>query len=93
MKNNEKKSSTIILDCTLRDGGYYNNWEFESDVVERYLRSMQAAYVDVIEIGFKSLPKPSFMGPYAYCTDEFLIKLDLPSYPTIGVMINCNDLR
>ena len=52
---------------------------------------MQAASVDVIEIGFKSLPKPSFMGPYAYCTDEFLIKLDLPSYPTIGVMINCKE--
>ena len=71
MDNNVKKSSVYILDCTLRDGGYYNNWDFGSDVVDRYLRSMQAASVDVIEIGFKSLPKSSFMGPYAYCTDEF----------------------
>ena len=51
MKKIRKKSSTTILDCTLRDGGYYNNWDFESDVVERYLKSMQAASVDVIEIG------------------------------------------
>ena len=89
MKNNVKKSSVYILDCTLRDGGYYNNWDFEPDVVDRYLRSMQAASVDVIEIGFKSLPKSSFKGPYYYCTDEFLEGLDLPSDPTIGVMINC----
>jgi len=80
-----------LLDCTLRDGGYYNNWDFGSDVVDRYLRSMQAASVDVIEIGFKSLPKSSFMGPYYYCTDEFLEGLDLPSNPTIGVMINCKE--
>ena len=91
MKNNVKKSSVYILDCTLRDGGYYNNWDFEPDVVERYLRSMQAASVDVIEIGFKSLPTSSFKGPYYYCTDEFLEGIDLPSDPTIGVMINCNE--
>ena len=48
-KNIRKKTSTIILDCTLRDGGYYNNWDFESNVVERYLKSMQAASVDVID--------------------------------------------
>ena len=66
-----KNSFVNLLDCTLRDGGYYNNWEFESDLVKRYLRSMQAASVDAIEIGFRSLPKSSSMGPYVYCTDEF----------------------
>ena len=57
-----KNSFVNLLDCTLRDGGYYNNWDFESDVVDRYLRSMELASVDVIEIGFKSLPKSSFVG-------------------------------
>tara|TARA_Y100000590_G_C15742309_1_gene1020712 strand:- start:2788 stop:4425 length:1638 start_codon:yes stop_codon:yes gene_type:complete len=92
MNNNVKKSSICLLDCTLRDGGYYKNWDFESDVVDRYLRAMQAASIDVIEIGFRSLPKSSFMGPYVYCTDEFIDGLDLPSDPTIGVMINCSEL-
>lgn len=91
MKNNEKNSSTIILDCTLRDGGYYNNWDFRAAVVDRYLRSMQAASIDAIEIGFRSLPESSFMGPYYYSTDEFLEGLDLPSDPTIGVMIKCKE--
>ena len=91
MKNTIKKPSINILDCTLRDGGYYNNWDFRSAVVDRYLRSMQAASIDVIEIGFRSLSESSFMGPYYYCTDEFLEGLDLPSDPTIGVMIKCKE--
>ena len=80
-----------ILDCTLRDGGYYNNWDFEPDVVKRYLRAVEDASIDVVEIGFRSKPQSSFMGPYVYCTDEFLEELDLPSDPTIGVMINCKE--
>ena len=27
--------------------------------------------IDVLEIGFGSLPKSSLMGSYVYCTDEF----------------------
>jgi len=66
-------STVSILDYALRDGGYYNNWYFEAGAVDRYLRSMQADSVDVIEIGFKSLPNSSFMGSYVYCTDEFFL--------------------
>ncbi len=91
MMNNRKKSSTIILDCTLRDGGYYNNWDFEPDIVKRYLQSMQTASIDIVEIGFRSLPKSIFMGPYYYCKDEFIESLDLPSDSIIGVMINCKE--
>ena len=79
------------MDCTLRDGGYYNNWDFEPDVVERYLKAVEAASIDVVEIGFRSLPKSSFMGPYVYSTDDFLEELNLPSDPIIGVMIDCKE--
>ena len=41
-----------ILDCTLRDGGYYNNWDFDLDLVNRYLKSTIKASIDIIEIGF-----------------------------------------
>ena len=27
-----------ILDCTLRDGGYYTNWDFSSEVVDSYIQ-------------------------------------------------------
>ena len=29
---------TKFLDCTLRDGGYYTNWDFNPDIVENYIK-------------------------------------------------------
>ena len=34
------------LDCTFRDGGYYNNWEFPLEIVNEYLNSMVCAGID-----------------------------------------------
>ena len=54
-----------ILDCTLRDGGYYNNWCFPRALTEEYLRAMAAAQIDIVEIGFRNFPQASFLGPHA----------------------------
>ena len=80
-----------ILDCTLRDGGYYNNWDFYQDLVETYLKAMDQASIDVVEIGFRSPPSRSFMGPYLYSQDDYLEKLPLPKKAQIGVMINAKE--
>lgn len=82
------KTNVKILDCTLRDGGYYNKWDFDRDTVDRYLTAVKASSVDVVELGFRSLPKNTFMGPYVYTTDEFINHLDLPDGPIYGVMID-----
>ena len=77
-----------ILDCTLRDGGYYNKWDFDQVIVNRYLNSVKTSLIDVIELGFRFLPKNTFMGPFAYTTDDFINQLNLPEGPIYGVMIN-----
>lgn len=28
---------TKLLDCTLRDGGYYTNWDFNTETVDAYI--------------------------------------------------------
>ena len=43
-----------VLDCTLRDGGYCNNWEFGSANIKKILTGLQEAKVDIIECGFLS---------------------------------------
>lgn len=43
-----------ILDCTLRDGGYYNNWEFDANLVNDYLGVMSKIGIKYVEIGFRS---------------------------------------
>ncbi|MEY2477596.1 MAG: 4-hydroxy 2-oxovalerate aldolase [Actinomycetota bacterium] len=79
-----------VLDCTLRDGGYYTNWQFDQDVVNRYLQSVAAAGVDVIELGFRTPDAKQFLGPYAHTTDWLLESLDLPDC-RLGVMLNVAD--
>ena len=41
-----------ILDCTLRDGGYINNWNFGLDKSKIVLELLYKANLDYIEIGF-----------------------------------------
>jgi len=77
-----------VLDCTLRDGGYYMNWDFDLDTVRKYLSALNTAKIDLIEIGFRYLPSNKFRGAFAYSTDEYLAALNLPSDIPIAVMID-----
>ena len=42
-----------LLDCTLRDGGYINDWAFGHDHIVNIFERVIASGVDVIEIGFR----------------------------------------
>lgn len=81
-----------LLDCTLRDGGYYNAWDFSEEIINNYLAAMSVVGVDIVEIGFRSLNTTGFKGACAYSTDDFLDSLQLPESLTIGVMINASEL-
>lgn len=41
-----------LLDCTLRDGGYLNDWEFGHENIVNIFERLVSAGVDIIEIGF-----------------------------------------
>lgn len=45
-------SSISVLDCTLRDGGYCNNWDFGRDNIKKIIEHLSTARVDIIECGF-----------------------------------------
>lgn len=40
-----------ILDCTLRDGGYVNNWEFDNGTAKAVIDGLYGSGIRVIEIG------------------------------------------
>ena len=87
-----KKNKLKVLDCTLRDGGYYNNWNFSIHLINKYLKVMSDIKVDYVEIGFRSLERKEFRGPCAYTTDQFLNNLKIPKTLKVGVMINGAEL-
>ncbi|MCF4102673.1 aldolase catalytic domain-containing protein [Gillisia sp. M10.2A] len=63
----------MILDCTLRDGGYYTNWDFKQEIVDTYFATLNNLPIDYIEIGYRSLPSKKYAGAYYYLP-EFLLK-------------------
>lgn len=81
-----------ILDCTLRDGGYYNNWDFEPEVVTEYLKSVASAKIDYVELGLRNFAKPGFLGAFAYTTEDFINTLTLPEGPAYGVMVDAKTI-
>jgi len=79
-----------LLDCTFRDGGYYTKWNFDRDLVNKYLNAIDRSDIDVVEIGFRYTPKKEKLGEFAYCTDEMISSLSLPSCD-LAVMLNAKD--
>ncbi len=45
-------TSIKLLDCTLRDGGYINNWEFNKNHTLEIIKSLANSNVDIIECGY-----------------------------------------
>lgn len=42
----------LLLDCTLRDGGYINDWNFGRDTLVSVYSRIVSSGVDIIEVGF-----------------------------------------
>ena len=63
-----------ILDCTLRDGGYYTNWDFDQLTVDSYLEAMNNLPIDYIEIGYRSIKLDGYLGEYYYLPIETIKK-------------------
>lgn len=77
-----------ILDCTLRDGGYYNDWDFDAELVSEYLEAVSVAGLEFVELGLRQFNNTKYCGAHAYMTREYLKRLDLPEGPAYGVMID-----
>ena len=61
-----------ILDCTIRDGGYYNNWNFTESFACSYFKAMNNTGIDIVEAGYKSRKNE---GNFKSINDEQLLKL------------------
>jgi len=77
----------IVLDCTLRDSGYYNNWEFSLTLANKYLKGIEKSKINGIEVGFRNPLKSD--KTFGNVTDNFIRdNLYIPNVEYFGVMIN-----
>jgi len=81
-----------VVDCTLRDGGFHNAWDFAPDLVAAYLRAVDDARVDYAEIGYRSIERDGFAGALRY-SDEDTVRALPPTRTTrLGVMLDAREL-
>lgn len=80
--------TTKILDCTLRDGGYYTNWDFDRRLVDTYLDAVNKLPIDYIEVGYRNLPATEYMGEYGYCPVYALRYIRENTTKKVAIMLN-----
>lgn len=79
-----------LLDCTLRDGGYINDWNFGHDnLVSVFERSVEAG-IDIIEIGFLDERRPFDINrsimPDTDCVEKIYGGLDRKQAIVVGMI-------
>lgn len=82
-----------ILDCTLRDGGYYTSWDFNSHIVDAYIRAINNLPVDYLEVGYRNTPSKEYLGKFGYTPVSVLKHLRNSCSKKIVVMLNEKDAR
>jgi len=93
-----KNNSLIkILDCTLRDGGYVNNWEFSLESTKAIITSLIDSNVEIVECGFVNQKHKNTGDSTVFSeinqVNELLLSLDRDIESTdFCVMINKGDL-
>ena len=88
-----KNKSLNLLDCTLRDGGYYNNWDFSENLIQSYLNNLSKTRIKYIELGFRNFKQNKPLGVTGYTNDKLLNKLNIPKKLKIGIMINAGEFK
>ena len=41
-----------LLDCTLRDGGYINDWRFGRETIKGFCKKIARTGIEILEVGF-----------------------------------------
>lgn len=64
-----------VIDCTIRDGGLMNKWQFSDEFVKAVYKSLVESGVDYMEIGYLSSENAfsrDEVGPWKFCDNKDL---------------------
>jgi CMP-N-acetylneuraminic acid synthetase len=74
IKNRDKTDHLYLIDCTIRDGGYTNKWQFTDEEVLLAYKTISECGYDYFEIGYRHerpiLETSSSMGKWYYSSDD-----------------------
>jgi len=70
-----EKKKIYLLDCTIRDGGFINNWNYSIEEVINYYQIISDSGIDFFECGFMFTEKNEDNGLWWNVTPELINKL------------------
>ena len=82
-----------ILDCTLRDGGYYTNWNFDKELTDLYFKSLNDLPVDYLEVGYRCNPGMDYYGEYYYCPPYVLERIKNISNKKLVIILDEKNIK
>ena len=84
-----EKKDIYLLDCTIRDGGFINNWNYSIEEVLNYYQIISDSGIDFFECGFMFTDKNDSNGLWWNVTPELINKLknDVQNSCKLSVMI------
>ena len=87
-----------ILDCTIRDGGYLNNWKFSDEQVINCFKAGSESGFDYIELGFRSSKKlfnENKYGKWLFCKENDLemVKRSVANPSKISIMVRPENIE
>lgn len=87
----DRRRDVQVLDCTIRDGGCTNGWQFDMDLVRDVVKALDAAGVDVVEIGYQTTPgvyDRAEVGPWRFCEEDDLLAVTEGTSVRISCMVD-----
>lgn len=83
IRNKKVGSRTTILDCTIRDSGYLNNWQFNKSFVLEYIKQLSMiGNIEYCEIGFfkQAVAVENNAGIYRNLSEHLEIFKEIKNY-------------
>ncbi len=87
----DRRRRIKVLDCTIRDGGLCNAWNFDHAIVSRVFRSLVDAGIDYMEVGYRASPSIAAgedVGPWRFCREEDLRRAVSPGELKLSTMVD-----
>jgi len=71
----DRRRDVRVLDCTIRDGGCTNGWQFDLGLVRETVQCLDRAGVDIVEIGYQTaegIYDRGAVGPWRFSDEDML---------------------
>ena len=92
----DRRRAVQVLDCTIRDGGCTNAWQFSDAHVRATFEALRDAGVDVMELGYQTAPgvyERTEVGPWRFCDEADLRRVAEASDMQLACMLDMGRIR